>query len=669
MPPAVSRPWIALAMTAWVAAILVNPAPSALPIEKGRFEGTVTLTRDIVDGRYGPWALGELTAGPVLVDFSDRPEAGRGDKLTVSGSIEGSAGTASGRRYGAVLSVRRVLVIEASQFVPHRAGRVIREKVDDRLTPFDDGRALLAGFLIGETSRIDESDVDAMRRSGLAHFVAVSGSNVALFLGLLAVAAGPLALGPRRRAIVGLLALPVYAAATRFEPSVMRASVMAGLALGGRLLGVVLEAWQLLSLAVGVLVLTDPALTSNVGFQLSVVATAGVLVGSRWPVRGKFARALSITLGAQLAVAPLLIAHFGTVPLLSPLVNLVAAPLVVGSTVVGAVGVAGPGFMVAPAAWLAEMVLALARGAAGWPQLSGALLLALGGMAVLVKLAPRLRAVSAGAAAAALLIVLTTPGVKLPPAGVIVLDVGQGDAILLHGGDGRFALVDGGPDESILVAKLRDMGVRELELVVLTHVHADHATGLAGVVDTFAVGEVWADTEPHTTTASRRLTEIIAARSIPMSAPEPGTSRRLGELDLVVEGPVRRYASPNDQSIVITVRGPTRSMLLSGDIETHAQADLDWLRADVLKVPHQGAGTSDGEWLASVESEVAVISVGSNDFGHPVDWVVELLGEHGEVLRTDEDGDVVIDLTIGPARSRLAHGALLGESRRPSDRR
>jgi competence protein ComEC len=110
-------------------------------------------------------------------------------------------------------------------------------------------------------------------------------------------------------------------------------------------------------------------------------------------------------------------------------------------------------------------------------------------------------------------------------------------------------------------------------------------------------------------------------------------------------------------------------MLLSGDIETHAQADLDWLRADVLKVPHQGAGTSDGEWLASVESEVAVISVGSNDFGHPVDWVVELLGEHGEVLRTDEDGDVVIDLTIGPARSRLAHGALLGESRRPSDRR
>ena len=668
MPPAVSRPWIALAMTAWVAATLVNPAPRALPIEEGRFEGTVTLTGDIVDGQFGAWALGELTAGPVLVDFDDRPEAGRGDNLTVSGSIEGSAGTASGRRYGAVLSVRRVLVVEASRFLLHRAGRALRKKVENSLTPFDDGRALLAGFLIGETSRIDESDVDAMRRSGLAHFVAVSGSNVALFLGLLAVAAGPLALGPRRRAIVGLLALPVYAAATRFEPSVMRASVMAGLALGGRLLGVVLEAWQLLSLAVGVLVLTDPALISNVGFQLSVVATVGVLIGSRWPVRGTFARALSITLGAQLAVAPLLIVHFGTVPLLSPLVNLVAAPLVAFSTVVGAIGVAGPGFMVAPAAWLAEMVLALARGAAGWPQLSGAPLLALTGTAVLVKLAPRLRAVSACAAAAALVMIVTAPGVALPPAGVVVMDVGQGDAILLHGGDGRFALVDGGPDESLLVAKLRDIGVRELELVVLTHVHADHATGLAGVVDTFAVGEVWADTEPHTTTASRRLAEIIAIRSIPMSAPEPGTSRRLGELDLVVEGPMRRYASPNDQSIVITVRGPTRSMLLSGDIEIHAQADLHRLRAAVLKVPHQGAGTSDAEWLASVGSEVAVISVGPNDFGHPVGWVVDLLGDHGKVFRTDEDGDVVVDLTIDPARSRLAYGAPIGETRRPSDR-
>lgn len=86
-------------------------------------------------------------------------------------------------------------------------------------------------------------------------------------------------------------------------------------------------------------------------------------------------------------------------------------------------------------------------------------------------------------------------------------------------------------------------------------------------------------------------------------------------------------------------------MLLTGDIETYAQADLDHLRADVLKVPHQGGATSDAGWLSSVESEVAVISVGPNQFGHPAPWVVGLLRESNEVIRTDEVGDVTIDLS------------------------
>jgi competence protein ComEC len=87
-------------------------------------------------------------------------------------------------------------------------------------------------------------------------------------------------------------------------------------------------------------------------------------------------------------------------------------------------------------------------------------------------------------------------------------------------------------------------------------------------------------------------------------------------------------------------------MLLSGDIEQVAQAELAHLRADVLKVPHQGAATSDPVWLTEVGAELAVISVGPNDFGHPADWVVKLLEESGaEVLRTDRDHDVVVPLS------------------------
>lgn len=645
LPPAVSRPWMALAATVWVVAAVGGGVVAPPAVEAGSFVGQVTLIGEVVDGRFGPWALGEIDSGMVLVGFAEAPEAGRGDVVAVVGTVGGEPGTASGRPYRAVLSVRRVEGVTPSAFLPHRAGKVVTDAVERRLWPYDDRRALLAGFLIGDTSRLTESDVDAMRRSGLAHFVAVSGSNVALFLGLLAVAAGPLALGPRRRALLGLVALPVYVAATRFEPSVMRASFMAGIALAGRLVGVVLEAWQLLSLAIATLILVDPALITNVGFQLSVAATCGVLVGARWPAPpGRVWRALVITLGAQVAVAPLLIVHFGVVPLLSPIVNLIAAPLVAASTVMGAVGAAGATFLIPLAAQLAGLVLTLARGAASWPQLSGWELAAVVGGGLLLARVPRLRMPGAVGATVLLVVTLVVPSTRLGPAEVVVLDVGQGDAILLHGGDGRFALVDGGPDRRVIVEKLREYGVKSLELVVLSHVHADHASGLAAVVEGFAVGEVWADTEPHSTPASRELFDTMARWGMEVVVPSLGQRRELGALTLVVEGPVRRYASANDQSLVLTVAGPSRTMLLAGDVETYAQSDLAHLRADVLKVPHQGAATSDPRWLAGVGSDVAVVSVGPNQFGHPADWVIEVLEEGNEVLRTDKAGDVVVNL-------------------------
>jgi competence protein ComEC len=618
------------------------PASTTDSPESGSFQGEVTLLTDVFEGRFGYWAIASLGSWRVRADM-EASLAGRGDVLVVEGDIEPEPGRAGGRDYQAILEIRSVKAVRASTFLPHRAGVSIRLRVTERLQPLDEGRALLAGFLIGDTSGIANADIEAMRRSGLAHFVAVSGSNVALFLALLAVVAGPLAVAPRRRALVGLLGLPVYAAATRFEPSVLRASVMAGIALGGRLVGIVLEAWQLLALSVSLLVVIDPSLTRNVGFQLSAAATAGVLIGARWPGRGVIRRALTITVGAQLAVAPLLLLHFGSIPLLSPLVNLLAAPLVSGATLAGALGVAGIGFLLEPAVLGADLVLTLARGAAGWPQLGPSQAVLLAVVTVLAIAYRRLRVI--GVAVAGLALITAVLPEPLPPGTVVVLDVGQGDAILVHGGEGRYALVDGGPDGAILFERLREFGVRELELVVMSHPHADHSTGLAELVGRMRIGEAWARREPHETGTSRRLLDALEARQVTISSPQPGQRFNLGVLDIIVHGPTRHYASPNDESIVVEVAA-ARTMLLAGDIETYAQSDLRHLRADVLKVPHQGAATSDPDWLKGVGADVAVISVGPNKFGHPAEWVVELLEESGaEVRRTDVDGDVVIELS------------------------
>lgn len=636
---------MAIAAGVWVIASIVSLSSLPEPIPPGPWSGSATLLTDPVEGRYGRWALADTDVGVLLLDLGDG-DVGRGDWVDIIGELRGQPGRRGSHSYRARLQVGQLDVVAPSGSVAGRAGESLRDAVMTRLAPFDPGRALLAGFLIGDISAVDPADVEAMRFSGLSHFVAVSGSNVALFLGLLAGVAGPLALGPRRRAVVGLLGLPVYAAATRFEPSVMRASVMAALALGGRLVGVVFEAWQLLSLAIVVLLVLDPGLTASPGFQLSVAATAGVLVGARWPVGNKVGRALAVTAGAQIAVAPLILLHFGSVPLFSPLVNLLAAPLVAGSTVVGALGVAGIRPLVDIAGWMASLVLELARGAAPWPQLSAWQVAGVVSGGLVVLRWPTARVWVALAAAGVTVVAILGAGGDLPPAGGVVLDVGQGDAILLHGGQDRFALVDGGPDPTPLIGHLRDFGVRSIDLVVMTHVHADHATGLDGILGRIPIGRIWEAARPHRTETSDRFLRQARALGIPVETPVVGEVFELGWLTITVEGPVRQYASPNDQSIVLTVTGPTRSMLLSGDIEVVGQADLDHLRADILKVPHQGAATSDPEWLASVDADLAVISVGPNQFGHPVDWVIETLATSGaRVVRTDEAGNVVVDLS------------------------
>ncbi len=608
----------------------------------GAFTGTVSVTQGPFEGRHGWWALVETSSSHALADFANDPGLRPGSKTEIVGISDGKPGVARSRPYAARIRVRSFELADGS--VLSDVGGSVSGHVMRRLEPYGEGRGLLAGFLIGDVSHVSDSDVEAMRLSGLSHFVAVSGSNVALFLLLVFVLSGPLALGPKRRAVIGLLAIPVYAAATRFEPSVMRASLMAAVAFGGRLVGIGFDAWQLLSVTVVILLVSDPYLAGDVGFQLSVAATAGVLVGAKWPLTGGVVqRALAVTVAAQLSVAPLLMAHFGTIPLLSPVLNLLAAPLVTAATAMGALGVAGPEILIDLASVSAGLVLAIARMGSGFPQVGflGGLAAGLAGLVIL-----RWRSL---APAAALLAAVwfgwatVVPAETAPPGSVVVLDVGQGDAILINGGEGRWALVDGGPDPVLLRSKLRSYGVAALDIVVLTHIHADHVLGLIDVVRTVPVGQILMDTEPH---QSELVTEFLAAADgVAVRVPSPGESHQLGELTLEILGPLRRYASPNDQSIVIEVRGVARSMLLAGDIETFAQADLP-ARADVLKVPHQGAATSDPAWLQRVGAELAVISVGPNQFGHPEPWVTEVLEEAGaEVVRTDEAGDVVVPLS------------------------
>jgi competence protein ComEC len=359
-------------------------------------------------------------------------------------------------------------------------------------------------------------------------------------------------------------------------------------------------------------------------------------------------RALSISLGAQVAVAPLLLAHFGTVPLLSPLTNLVVAPLVGAATTLAILGVVGAGPLLWPAEALAGMVIDLAHTASVWPQvdLTG-LVLAAGLGALLWATWQRWPAVAVCVAALGLVVVIAPNRSEIADGEVVVMDVGQGDAILVSGGN-HLVLVDGGPEGSVLLEALHRYGVRRIDLVVVTHGDSDHAGGLSALPGRVEVGAIWESTAPHRSASMEMLRSAAMRHGIPVSTPPVGLKLAIGSLELEVLGPTRRFASGNDQSIVLLITGPARTMLLTGDIEVFGQREIERLRVDVFKVPHHGAGTSDPGWLSSVGASEAIISVGENDFGHPVDWVIDLLEEGGaSVRRTDLEGDVAVDLTAG----------------------
>ena len=273
-----------------------------------------------------------------------------GDRLRLSAGVERSDRTDPlGGRPAVLLRRPRILSRSASRSRLLRASETVRAAVRERaLAALPPDRAgLLAGIALGDTSLLPADLDQAFTAAGLTHLVAVSGQNVGVVLAAgLGVA---VALGARRPllAVLGILLVVLFALLTRWEPSVLRASAMAVLALAGVATGRGPGGRRALCLAVLLLLLANPALAWSLGFRLSVAATAGVL----WlgPTAGRVLpgrlpdvvrSATGITLGAQAGALPVLALAFGQVSLAGLAANLVALPLATAPMLLGVVAAA-----------------------------------------------------------------------------------------------------------------------------------------------------------------------------------------------------------------------------------------------------------------------------------------------------------------------------------------
>jgi len=569
---------------------------------------------------------------------------------------------------------------------------------------FGDDAPLARALLIADQQQIPTEMRDRYASAGLVHMLSISGLHVAVIAAAMELLF-QVARMPRRVALLGaFVATGVYVAVIGAPPPALRSAAMLGVAMVSRLAQRPTSPWA--AWAIGAFVpLFLPRTVLDVGYQLSVIGiSALVAAGSLWRRhlagridgwKANITRELLTSLVACAVTAPLVAWVFGRLSLIAPLSNLVAAPIVTLAQPVLFLAL-----LLAPLGGLARFCAQavhpllfgfdwIAWSAASIPgaaitvatTVPTAVLGATAAVALIIACVSRFPSRPATLGVGALAVMAIFPAIPLGRSGDVelhVLDVGQGDAILLRTDAGRWVLFDAGPAwpggdvgrSRILPYLLRRGG--SLEAFVLSHPHTDHVGGAATVLSALRPHEYWDAAFAGGSEAYSLSLEAARKNRIEWRRVHPGDSVQIDGVRLTFLAPDSAWTvglkDPNLASTIAVARFGMVRFLLVGDAE---RAEEDWLlaqhrdelRADVLKVGHHGSSTSSSDaFLAAVRPDVAVISVGAgNKYGHPSLDVLRALSQVGaEILRTDQAGTVIvktdgvhIDIEAGGDRWRV----------------
>ena len=689
----------------------VSEALASSSVSGWRFE----LVGDMSSTTTGAWrgrarAEGEACSGYVWLTSPD--ELLMGDRIRCVGRFLPNADDEWGRSsaaQGLSGSVRVVLATERDE--PEGLAllaRRVRWAALDVLRPGEsDSGALLAACVCGYAPPMRARGLsEEFSRVGISHLTAVSGSHLALVASCVSAVLEGLCLGPRVRSVASILVTGGFVLLCGLPVSAVRAWAMAcvsqAVALSGRR-GHQLSSASLVGLAMALL---DPSLSGQLGFLLSVSSVVGIglfcpyarfalgeaalalgsmgagtagrgvprPLGQALGRLGRVGRgaldALAVCVVCQASTFAIGASSFGSVSLVAPLANLLAAPVLGILMPLGlAAGVASP----AP---VAADVLARLAGAVAQPLLAGvswlsslglasvpvsvdlglALLVTVLLSAVLLVAWPR---PSGRLLAGGTLVALALAGAVLlrlrwlAPPRVCVLDVGQGDAILVQDG-GSAILVDAGPGDAVGAALARN-GVLHLDAVLVTHLHDDHYGGLSTLGPVLSGGEVLFGQGVSGSLTDEVKCELSALAPGSVSEVSHGDVLRVGRFSLRVVSPLGSSdGSQNADSVQLALSfedGPrTLSGLLTGDGEKdELAAELgrgDVGDVDFLKVGHHGSAVSLGEAEArALSPEVSIASAGANNrYGHPRQECVDVLEKAGSAfLCTMDVGDVTVE--------------------------
>ena len=618
----------------------------------------------------------------VVADYDDSISAGRRVRLG------GTWRQGQNSPWFLVTSIDLVAASDASwRWASVRWRAVLVERLHER---YGERGALVSALILARKEGLERDLREAFARTGIAHLLAISGFHVGVVSGLILAVVNCFSIPRRRAAVVAAVATWLYVALIGFPDAACRAALIIALLSLSRARARPPARWGALGAALLVLLVLDPGRLWSPGFQLSFSGAAGLVAwgapirrtlkrvgGSRLP--GGLATALAAGVAATVATLPVVAWHFERVSLVGIPATLLATPLV---------ALAVPGALVS---LLLELPFPTVAGflAGGVDSLLACLEIGtewLGGhtwvsawttqttvkvacvglsLGALATRAPRIRGrvrrISRVAWVVAALVVWP---VVLSVAGrgtleLIVLDVGQGDAIAIRTPRARWVLIDAGPSgrdddpgAHPVVRELRKRGVRRLEALILTHPDLDHIGGAPAVLSSLAVGVVIDPARPSPKRAYVELLELARERGVAWGGWRAGDTWTLDGVVFDVLAPDSRLSSgdteSNASSLVIHVRYGAFDALLMGDAPADVEVDVSRsLGSDfeVLKVGHHGSDTStDSLMLARLMPQLSVVSVGRrNRYGHPSSRVIRRLLDSGTTLRrTDLDGTVTI---------------------------
>jgi len=546
---------------------------------------------------------------------------------------------------------------------------------------------LLSSIVFGSRAAKAPKDIkETYKRAGVAHLLVASGMHLGILVGvclfIVRSTRMPLWMGVLITSIVNFM----YALMTGFGPSILRAAIMAEIMLVGLLFEREKEIYTSLALSAFIILLFNPKCLFDVGFQLSFGATwslvyvAPVIAERLKPYLPKYIAALvSAAIAPVLASVPITLFHFSQASLIGVITNILLLPwvgiiVVLGfvSTVLGAIFlplgelINGSNLILL---WIANWIVTTL---ASFPFAQVFLAppkfpiiisyyVGLAGMVEILRRGKfpkfnKFRLAVICLTIVGLLLWNATLSSAVKGLTVTVLDVGQGDSILIEAPSGKRMLIDGSErkmGERVIVPYLRKRGISRLDLVVLTHPHEDHVGGLLAVLEKIKVNTVLDSGFNYNSQSYRRFLSLVRRNKIKYQLARAGQTISFGQ------GAVAKILHPtlpfmenvNNASIVMQLKYGSFSMMLTGDNEKEGEEQIlelfpaSVLASTVLKAGHHGSGTSTiPEFIAAVNPKIAIISCGRrNKFRHPHGVTLDKFKNRGiRVYRTDLEGAITI---------------------------